>query len=98
MERSRSCCLATTYTSPPPAQNKCPYDLRRHDPAGIHCSTSRTEIPGRRFRYTWTRTWPDRHHDFSAKEGEMAIGRVYRLAGVCERWKWAMTASIGNRI
>ena len=26
------------------------------------------------------------------------IGRVYKLAGIGERWKWAMTASIGNRL
>jgi hypothetical protein len=33
-----------------------------------------------------------------AADGERRIGRVYRLAGVDERWKWAMTAAIGNRL
>jgi ribosomal protein S5 len=55
-------------------------------------------MTARRFRYTWFRTWDDRPHDFSAKDGDLPIGRVYRLAGVGERWKWAMTVRIGNRL
>ena len=30
--------------------------------------------------------------------GEHRIGRVYRLAGMAERWHWNMTAAIGNRL
>ena len=52
----------------------------------------------RRFKFTWSRTWPDREQDYVAADGERRIGRVYRLAGVAERWKWNMTASIGNRL
>jgi hypothetical protein len=52
----------------------------------------------RRFRFAWSRTWPDRPQDFTAADGERRIGRVYRLTGVDERWKWSMTAAIGNRL
>ena len=52
----------------------------------------------RRFKFTWSRTWPDREQDYVAADGERRIGRVYRLAGFAERWKWNMTASIGNRL
>ena len=52
----------------------------------------------RRFNFTWSRTWPDREHDYVAADGERRIGRAYRLAGFDERWKWNMTASIGNRL
>ena len=31
-------------------------------------------------------------------DGERQIGRVYKLPSVEEQWKWAMTASIGNRL
>ncbi len=52
----------------------------------------------RRFKFAWSRTWPDRLQDFSAADGELQVGRVYRIAGVDERWKWTMTAAIGNRL
>ena len=52
----------------------------------------------RRFKFTWSRTWPEREQDYVAADGECRIGRVYKLAGVAERWKWNMTASIGNRL
>ena len=52
----------------------------------------------RRFKFTWSRTWADRPHDFVAADGDRQIGRVYRIAGVDERWKWSMTAAIGSRL
>ena len=53
----------------------------------------RRNVTGRRFKFTWSRTWPDREQDYVAADGERRIGRVYRLAGVDDRWKWGMTAS-----
>jgi hypothetical protein len=35
----------------------------------------------RRFTYTWSRTWNDHPHAFSAMDGELLIGRIYRLTG-----------------
>jgi hypothetical protein len=29
----------------------------------------------------FTYTWPDKPHDFVAKDGELRIGRAYRLTG-----------------
>ena len=52
----------------------------------------------RRFRFTWSRTWPDREQDFVATDGERQIGRVYRIAGVDERWKGGLAAATGNRL
>ena len=52
----------------------------------------------RRFKFAWSPTWPDREQDFVAADGESRIGRVYRLAGVAERWKWTMTAAFRNRL
>ena len=52
----------------------------------------------RRFKFTWSRTWPDREQDFVAADGELKIGRVERIAGVDERWKGTMTAASGNRL
>ena len=46
----------------------------------------------RRFKFTWSRTWSDRKQDYVAADCERQIGRVYRIAGVDERWKWTMTA------
>jgi hypothetical protein len=52
----------------------------------------------RRLELTWSRTWPDRSHDFTANDGPILVGRVYRALGGPEggHWKWAMTAMIGN--
>ncbi len=47
----------------------------------------RTDMIERRFKFIWSRTWPDREQDFVAADGERQIGRVYRIAGVEERWK-----------
>lgn len=36
---------------------------------------------------TWTRTFPDKSHDFVAKDGDLTVGRIYRhWDGV--RWQW----------
>ena len=45
-----------------------------------------------RFKFAWSRTWQDQPYDFVARDGDLNIGRVYRIAGVEERWKWNMTA------
>ena len=49
---------------------------------------------------TWRRTWPDCPHDFSASDGDLPIGRVFRIEGgpVDGKWRWTMTASLGNRL
>jgi hypothetical protein len=55
----------------------------------------------RRFELQWARTSSDRSHDFSAYDGELLVGRVYRLtAGPDDRkWSWSMTARIdGTRV
>lgn len=56
-------------------------------------------MPGCRFAYTWRRTWPSQPHDFSASDGELRIGRNFRIEGGPGdgRWKWTMTATLGNR-
>jgi hypothetical protein len=57
-------------------------------------------MPEHCFAYTWRRTRPDRSHDFSAKDGELRIGRVYRLTGGLNdgKWRWTMTSALGNRL
>ena len=30
----------------------------------------------RRFKFAWSRTWPEREQDFVAADGELQIGRV----------------------
>jgi hypothetical protein len=54
----------------------------------------------RRFMFTWTRTQDNQPHDFSAFDGDLRIGRVYRILGEPSgrRWRWTMTAKIGNRV
>ena len=37
-------------------------------------------------------------HPVESSFSDGRIGRVYRIAGMDERWKWNMTASIGNRV
>lgn len=42
-------------------------------------------------RLAWSRTFPDSHHDFVARDGEEAVGRIYReSAGHTQsgRWRW----------
>ena len=43
------------------------------------------ESRGRRFRYTWSRTWPDKPEDYACADGEVKVGRVYRIAA-CPWW------------
>ena len=35
----------------------------------------------RRFRYDWSGTWDDRPYDFIARDGDLRIGRVFRIEG-----------------
>jgi len=53
-----------------------------------------------RLMFTWTRTWDNQPHDFSAFDGDLRIGRVYRILGEPSgrRWRWTMTATVGNRV
>ena len=51
----------------------------------------------RRFKFAWSLTWPDRLHDFIAADGERQLV-ASTLPSIEEQWKWAMTASIGNRL
>jgi len=54
----------------------------------------------RRFTLRWKRTWEDTSHDFAAYDGDLHVGRVYRLMGgpSDSRWRWAMYVILGNRI
>jgi hypothetical protein len=53
----------------------------------------------RRFELQWSRSWPDRSHDFSAFDRELLVGRIHRLTGgpAGDRWSWSMLALVGNR-
>ncbi len=52
----------------------------------------------RRFRYDWSRTWEDKPEDYVCNDGEVKVGRVYRInsntGGGCF---WTMYAMVGNR-
>lgn len=52
-----------------------------------------------RLDLAWTRTWEDRSHDFSARDGELLVGRVYRMMGgpADRKWRWSMFAIVRNR-
>ena len=51
-----------------------------------------------RFRYTWSRTWPDKPEDYVAHYGDAPIGRVYRINSIQEGgWFWTCYALVGNR-
>ena len=54
----------------------------------------------RRFELQWSRTWPDSSYDFSARDGDVLVGRTYRHTGgpSGNRWFWSMIAKVGNRV
>jgi len=54
----------------------------------------------RRFELQWRRTWEDSSHDFSARDGDLLVGRTYRHTGgpTGGKWFWSMIAKIGNRV
>lgn len=49
---------------------------------------------GRNLTYDWKRTSPDSHYDFSAYDGKLNIGRIYREDRNLKsgQWFWSMTA------
>jgi hypothetical protein len=55
-------------------------------------------MPERRFKYDWSRTWDDHPYALSAGDGELLIGRVYRMTGgpADNKWRWTMRAQLGN--
>ena len=52
-----------------------------------------------RFDLLWTRTWPDQHFDFSARDGDLLVGRIYRMMGgpADRKGQWHLIAHIGDR-
>ena len=56
------------------------------------------DMPESKFAYTWSRTWRIARTTSSRRDGDLRIGRVFRIEGGPGdgRWKWAMTASRGN--
>ena len=51
----------------------------------------------RRFRYRWDRTWPDKSEDFIANDGDISIGRVYRITSISTGgWFWTCNGRIGK--
>ena len=49
----------------------------------------------RRFKYTWMRTAEDRAEDYSAFDGALIIGRVYRLKSTTAGgWWWGSQAAL----
>ena len=54
-----------------------------------------TEPREKKFLFEWRRTWGDeKPFDYSAKDGNVNIGRVYKVNGGPEhdQWHWAMHA------
>lgn len=56
-------------------------------------------MQGAKFQYRWNRTFPDSHFDFSASDGKVTVGRVYREDRNLKsgQWFWTMTAIIPGR-
>jgi hypothetical protein len=51
----------------------------------------------RRFLYEWSRTWDDKAEDYVCADGEVKVGRVYRINSIAEGgWFWVCYAFIGN--
>lgn len=38
----------------------------------------------RRFRYIWSRTWDDKAEDYACTDGDVKVGRVYRVNSIAE--------------
>ena len=54
-------------------------------------------MPQRRFRYTWFRTWDDKPEDYACTDGEVKVGRVYRINSISTGgWFWTMNGRVGN--
>jgi hypothetical protein len=52
----------------------------------------------RGFKYTWTRTWPDKAEDYSCADGELSVGRVYRISSIAEGgWFWTCNGTYDDR-
>ena len=60
--------------------------------------SGRNPMPQRRFRYTWSRTWDDKPEDYACTDGEVKVGRVYRINSISTGgWFWTMNGRVGNR-
>ncbi len=52
----------------------------------------------RRFRYAWSRTFDDQREDYAARDGDVKIGRVYRINSISTGgWFWTMNGTYANR-
>ena len=38
----------------------------------------------RRFRYAWSRTWDDKADDYVCNDGEVSVGRAYKVNSINE--------------
>lgn len=50
-------------------------------------------------RLQWSKTWPDRPEDFSCKDGEVRIGRIYSIirGGFEKEWHWFLNGYLPDR-
>ena len=55
------------------------------------------EFRERRFRYTWSRTWPDKAKEYLARDGETSIGRVYQISSNLRAARSGSVRLAGNR-
>jgi len=49
---------------------------------------------------TWESTWQNREHDLSAFDGDVLVGRVYRVFREPDpaHWRWVFHVTIGDRV